>query len=98
MFAFSHTLFIVLFLLCNVQQVNSSSVPIISSDFMFMLLVLTFGLSNGYVSTMCLMSGASVEHNPKLRGRREDIDIAAIVLQFFLVGGGVLGADSEKKG
>lgn len=59
---------------------------------MFMLLVLTFGLSNGYVSTMCLMSGASVEHNPKLRGRREDIDIAAIVLQFFLVGGGVLGA------
>lgn len=56
-----------------------------------MLLLVAFGLSNGYVSSMCLMSGASLEHNPKLRNRREDVDIAAMVLQFFLMGGAVLG-------
>lgn len=91
----SRTLFIVLFLLCNVQRPQSSpipAVPIINSDFMFMLILLMFGLSNGYVSSLCMMSAPSLEHNPRLRGKREDVDVAATVSQFCLVGGLVLGS------
>ncbi|KAE9404472.1 hypothetical protein BT96DRAFT_964197 [Gymnopus androsaceus JB14] len=91
----SRTLFIVLFLLCNVQRPASSPIPaapIINSDFFFMLILFAFGLSNGYVSSLCMMSAPSLEHNPRLRGRRQDVDVAATVSQFCLVGGLVLGS------
>ncbi|KIK65644.1 hypothetical protein GYMLUDRAFT_39141 [Collybiopsis luxurians FD-317 M1] len=91
----SRTIFIVLFLLCNVQRPNNSSipaVPLINSDFLFMLILLAFGLSNGYVSSLCMMSAPSLEHNPRLKGRRDDVDVAATVSQFCLIGGLVLGS------
>ncbi|KAK7471010.1 hypothetical protein VKT23_002424 [Stygiomarasmius scandens] len=93
--SFARTIFIVLFLLCNVQRPSSSpipSAPIINSDMMFMLILLAFGISNGYVSTMGLMSASSLEHNPRLKGRVELVDVAATVSQFCLVGGLVLGS------
>ncbi|KAF5358774.1 hypothetical protein D9758_008578 [Tetrapyrgos nigripes] len=91
----SRTLFIILFLLCNVQRPSSSpipSAPIINSDLLFMLILFAFGVSNGYVSTMGLMSASSLEHNPRLKGRVELVDVAATVSQFCLVGGLVLGS------
>lgn len=88
------TLFIPLFLMCNVQWGSSSSSagPVISSDVMFMLIVLFFGLSNGYVSSMCMMAAPSITHNPRLKGRTEDVDVAATVASFCLVGGLAVGS------
>ncbi|KAF5363799.1 hypothetical protein D9756_000782 [Leucocoprinus leucothites] len=90
----ARTLFIPLFLMCNVQRPSlaMTTTPIINSDFMFMLIMLLFGLSNGYVSSSCMMSAPSLEHNPRLKGRVEDVDVAATVASFFLVGGLVLGS------
>lgn len=94
MLAAARTLFIPLFLMCNVQRGSSSvpSVPVISSDFLFMLLLFLFGWSNGYVSSLCLMAAPSLEHNPRLKGRVEDVDVAATVVSFSLVGGLVIGS------
>ncbi|KAI0637927.1 nucleoside transporter-domain-containing protein [Trametes polyzona] len=87
------TLFIPLFLMCNVQWATASpSGAIISSDVLFMLIVLLFGLSNGYVSSMCMMAAPSLAHNPRLKGRAEDVDVAATVASFCLVGGLAIGA------
>ena len=93
------TLFIPLFLMCNVQWGAASgggggggSAPAIGSDALFMLLMLLFGASNGYVSSMCMMAAPSVAHNPRLGGRAEDVDVAATVASFCLVGGLALGS------
>jgi len=88
------TLFIPTFLLCNVQSPLSSDVrqPFISSDWIFMLILFAFGWSNGYVSTLGMIASASVEHNPRLKGRREDVDVAATVASFCLVGGLSVGS------
>ncbi|KAJ7591502.1 nucleoside transporter-domain-containing protein [Mycena floridula] len=92
----ARTAFVPLFLMCNVQRPSSGSIPIsspiISSDWLFMMILLAFGTSNGYVSSMCMMAAPSVEHNPRLRGRRDDVDIAATVASFCLVGGLALGS------
>jgi equilibrative nucleoside transporter 1/2/3 len=85
----ARVIFIPLFMMCNIAgSVN----PIISSDWLFMLILLACGLSCGYVSTMCIMSAASLEHNPRLKGKKEDVDVAATVASFFLVGGLAVGA------
>ena len=39
-----------------------------------------------------MMSASSLEHNPRLRGRAEDVDVAATVATFCLVGGLALGS------
>jgi equilibrative nucleoside transporter 1/2/3 len=57
-----------------------------------MALLFVFGLTNGYVSSMCLMSASSLEHNPRLKGRKEDVDLAATITNFCLVGGLVIGS------
>ncbi|KAI0356513.1 hypothetical protein OH77DRAFT_1423442 [Trametes cingulata] len=88
------TLFIPLFLMCNVQwaSASTSSGPIISSDIIFMTIVLFFGLTNGYVSSMCMMAAPSLAHNPRLKGKVEDVDVAATVASFCLVGGLAMGS------
>jgi equilibrative nucleoside transporter 1/2/3 len=92
----ARTLFIPLFLMCNVQHGSGSSpAPVISSDFIFMLLLSLFGWSNGYVSSLCLMAAPSLDHNPRLNGRLEDVDVAATVISFCLVGGLVAGSLSS---
>jgi equilibrative nucleoside transporter 1/2/3 len=97
MMSISRTLFIILFLMCNVQRPSSSvhSSTIINSDVLYMLILLAFGVSNGYVTSMCMISVASLEHNPHLKGRREDVDVAATVATFCLVGGIVVGSLSS---
>ncbi|KAH8106313.1 nucleoside transporter-domain-containing protein [Cristinia sonorae] len=93
-FSFARTLFIPIFLLCNIQRGGSSTAApaFINSDIIYMLILLTFGATNGYVSTLLMMSASSVEHNPYLRGRVEDVDVAATVASFFLIGGLALGS------
>lgn len=94
-FSAARTLFIPIFLMCNVQRSSvtpSISQAIISSDFLYMFILLAFGLSNGYVSSLCMMAAPSVEHNPRLKGRVEDVDVAATVASFCLVGGLAVGS------
>jgi equilibrative nucleoside transporter 1/2/3 len=57
-----------------------------------MFLLLIFGFSNGYVSSLCMMFAPSLEHNPRLKGRREDVDVAATAASFCLVGGLAIGS------
>lgn len=88
------TLFIPVFLMCNIQwaSIGATSGPIIGSDVLFMLLMVCFGLTNGYVSSMCMMAAPSLAHNPRLEGRVEDVDVAATVAGFCLVGGLAVGS------
>ncbi|KDR83463.1 hypothetical protein GALMADRAFT_55065 [Galerina marginata CBS 339.88] len=90
----ARTLFIPLFLMCNIQRgpMAVDYNPIISSDFLFMLILFLFGWSNGYVSSLCMMSAPSLEHNPRLKGRPEDVDVAATVASFCLMGGLSVGS------
>jgi len=44
------------------------------------------------VSTLCQMAAPSLEHNPRLKGRREDVDLAAPLAGFCVVGGLVAGS------
>ncbi|TFY78215.1 hypothetical protein EWM64_g5798 [Hericium alpestre] len=94
MLSAARTLFIPLFLACNITRDPSlpSTPPLINSDLLFMLTMLLFGLGNGYVSSLCMMAAGSLEHNPRLKGWKEDVDIAATVASFFLVGGLVTGS------
>ena len=97
--ALLRTLFIPLFLACNVQWGSPSSspapaasTPLINSDAAFMLIVLLFGASNGYVSSMCMIAAPSAARNPALRGRAADVDVAATVAGFCIVCGLALGS------
>ncbi|KAJ3520310.1 hypothetical protein NM688_g9182 [Phlebia brevispora] len=94
-FSVARTLFIPIFLMCNIQRsstVSAASQAIISSDLLYMFILLLFGLTNGYVSSLCMMAAPSVEHNPRLKGRLEDVDVAATVASFCLVGGLAVGS------
>jgi len=87
------TIFVPLFLMCNVQRPSgSTSTPIINSDFLFMLILLAFGMSSGYLGSMCMISAPSLEHNPRLKGRKSDVDIVATITNFSLVGGIFIGS------
>ncbi|KAG6831868.1 hypothetical protein H0H92_006985 [Tricholoma furcatifolium] len=89
----SRTLFIPLFLMCNIQRPSElPTTPIINSDFLFMLILFAFGLSNGYLSSVAMMAAPSLEHNPRLKGRRDYVDVAATVASFSIVGGLALGS------
>jgi len=91
----ARTLFIPLFLMCNVQRRSSNPIlaaPIISSDFLYMLILFIFGVSNGYVSSLVMMAAPSIEHNPRLKGRRDDVDVAATIGSFSIVGGLAIGS------
>ncbi|KAF8076051.1 nucleoside transporter-domain-containing protein [Lyophyllum atratum] len=90
----ARTLFIPIFLLCNVQRPSTGlpTSPVINSDLLFMLILFAFGLSNGYVSSLCMMSAPSLEHNPRLKGKKEDVDVAATLASFSIVGGLVIGS------
>jgi len=90
----ARTLFIPLFLACNLHRDSSSpsTPPLINSDVFYMLLLFAFGVTNGYVSSLCQIAAPSLEHNPRLKGRKEDVDLAAPITSFCVVGGLVIGS------
>jgi equilibrative nucleoside transporter 1/2/3 len=91
------TLFIPLILLCNTDRPATTSPPtsIIHSDMLFMIIVLTMGYTTGYVISQGLLSVSSLEHNPRLKGRREDVDVAATLGGSCMMLGLALGALSS---
>ncbi|KAH7916678.1 nucleoside transporter-domain-containing protein [Hygrophoropsis aurantiaca] len=91
--AILRALFIPIFLICNVQRTSTEIIsPIISSDFLYLSILAAFGLTNGYVSTLCMLGAPSLEHNPRLKGRREDVDVAATLASFGIISGLAIGS------
>lgn len=87
------TLFIPLILLCNIHRPATTPVsPIIKSDILFMFILLTMGYTNGFVSSIATLTVSSLEHNPRLEGRRENVDIAATLAGYFAIVGLASGA------
>ncbi|KAG8988046.1 hypothetical protein FRB90_002997, partial [Tulasnella sp. 427] len=88
------TIFIPLFLACNVQRPSatpsSTSPPLINSDFLFFFILLAFGITNGLVGTTCMIAASSPIHNRRLK--KEQVEIAATSAQFSLVGGLAVGS------
>ncbi|KAK4702309.1 hypothetical protein P7C70_g3917, partial [Phenoliferia sp. Uapishka_3] len=84
----ARVLFIPLFLLCNVQVGGDrTGSPFINSDILFMILMFTFSLTNGYLSTLIMLAAIvdpSLEEN--------EIDIAATCLAFYLTSGLAIGS------
>ena len=60
-----------------------------------MIIILILGYTTGYVSTLALIAASSLEHNPKLEGRRENVDIAATLGDSCIVLGLAVGAFSS---
>ncbi|KAL4081983.1 nucleoside transporter-domain-containing protein [Scleroderma yunnanense] len=85
------TLFIPIVLLCNVQRPTAMIPPVISSDFLYMLIVLVIGITNGYGNATCFLAASSIEHNFRLKGY-EDVDIAATLSGFSIVVGLAIGS------
>ncbi|KAI5475437.1 nucleoside transporter [Pseudohyphozyma bogoriensis] len=86
----ARSVFIPLFLLCNVQASSSDSglkSPIFNSDFVFMLLMLLFSITNGYISTLIMLAGLI---EPSLE--EDEVDIAATCLAFYLTSGLAAGS------
>ncbi|KIM31998.1 hypothetical protein M408DRAFT_327371 [Serendipita vermifera MAFF 305830] len=103
------SIFIVLFLACNIDMSPPASVPhpdapsaglslllkragppLINSDFVFFALLVLFGLSNGWLTSLIMMAAPSLEHNKRMR--KEWVDLAAVSASFSLVAGLVLGS------
>jgi equilibrative nucleoside transporter 1/2/3 len=57
-----------------------------------MIIMLTMGYTAGYVISLGLLAVSSLEHNPRLKGRREDVDVAATLGGSFVILGLALGA------
>ncbi|KZO89775.1 hypothetical protein CALVIDRAFT_543304 [Calocera viscosa TUFC12733] len=89
-YSLARTIFIPLFLMCNVEGFGRGNSPIINSDFLYMLILLFFGITNGNVSSNIMMAAPSIEHNKSLL--REEIDTAATVASFCLMGGLLTGS------
>ncbi|KIJ32362.1 hypothetical protein M422DRAFT_184605 [Sphaerobolus stellatus SS14] len=90
----ARTLFIPAFLACNVGGSSNSPADsiVIKSDMMFFLILLIFSVTNGYLGSIIMMTAPSPQHNKRLEHRPEDVDIAATIAQFCLVGGLVIGS------
>ena len=58
----------------------------IRSDTAFIVIMVLFGISNGYVQSICLMYGPKMLRNPTDQSR------AASILVFYLVFGLMIGA------
>lgn len=96
-YSLARVLLIPLLLMCNVRApgggligIGSGGVPLINSDFAFFALVTIIGLTNGHCCSLCMMAVSSTEHNDRIRS--DQIDTAAVVAQFCLVGGLVTGS------
>lgn len=65
--------------------------PIIGSDFLYVVIMLAIGFTNGYGNATCFLAVSSVERNHRLKGH-EDVDIAATLVGFLIVVGLAIGA------
>ncbi|KEP52730.1 nucleoside transporter [Rhizoctonia solani 123E] len=91
-YSFSRVLFVPLILMCNVRApgMGLDETPLFNSDFIFFFFVILLGFTNGHCCGLCMMAAPSTEHNGRIK--TEQIDAAAMVAQFSLVGGLATGS------
>ncbi|WWC85263.1 uncharacterized protein L201_000125 [Kwoniella dendrophila CBS 6074] len=77
------TIFIPLLFLCNTTP--RSSTPIINSDLMYFLVIISLGLTNGYIGSLCMIVASSPEMNKRIE--EDERDIAGTLASFCLVAG-----------
>jgi equilibrative nucleoside transporter 1/2/3 len=80
----SRTLFIPLFLQCNVTT-STTHTPLINSDVLYFLILLFFGMTNGYISSLSMITASSPALNPRIE--EEEKDVAGTLAAFCLVAG-----------
>ena len=92
MMALARTAFILLFLACNVPRpaAGDDATPLVNSDVAYILILLFFGVTNGHIVSLCMMSAGSLEHNKRLRP--EQVGVAVTIAQFCNTGGLVIGS------
>ncbi|CAO3651366.1 unnamed protein product [Mucor hiemalis] len=86
--SFSRTVFIPLFLVCNVIVSDTRSLPvIIQSDFLYFLLIWIFAVTNGWICSLAMMSA------PQLKSIHSNAEKAMVgsVMSFSLIAGLALG-------
>ena len=71
--------FIPLFMLCNAAPTKRILPVVFHSDAVYVLFMIVFALSNGYLGNMCMLQG------PKTSGSSEDQEATAMLLVAFLV-------------
>jgi len=86
--SFSRTIFIPLFLLCNIVVSDQRLLPtIINNDIVYFAIVILFSISNGWICSLCMMAA------PKLKSIENNADKAMVggVMSFSLVLGLAIG-------
>ncbi|KDQ12677.1 hypothetical protein BOTBODRAFT_67158 [Botryobasidium botryosum FD-172 SS1] len=76
--------------LSPLNLIRAENAPIINSDLGYMAILAACRLSTGYISSLCVMSATSMTHNHWLK--RDQVDLAATIVQFFLTGGAAVGS------
>ncbi|TYJ52556.1 hypothetical protein B9479_006846 [Cryptococcus floricola] len=79
------TLFIPVFFACNVTPRSIGNTPFINSDFLYLAIILAFAITNGYMSSLCMIVASSPSLNPRIKD--EERDVAASLASFCLVAG-----------
>ncbi|CAB4069542.1 SLC29A1_2_3 [Lepeophtheirus salmonis] len=88
MAAVLRVIFIPLFLFCNVSPSNRHMTSVIfESDTIYILLMILFSVSNGYISSICMMSAPGIIKKPE-----EQSTAASLMVAFLGLGLGVGGA------
>jgi len=73
--------FIPLFLFCNASPYNRSLTPVVfDNDFIYLLIMLTFSLSTGYVGAICMMFAPKALKTPEEQGAAASIMVSFLVL------------------
>ncbi|WWD15728.1 hypothetical protein CI109_100150 [Kwoniella shandongensis] len=83
--SFARTLFVPLLFACNVTPRSIDSVPVINSDLAYFGIILFFGITNGYIGSLCMIVASSPALNPKLE--EDEKDVAGTLASFCLVAG-----------
>lgn len=80
LFCILRVIFIPLFVFCNVQPRNFQEIYLFKSDAAPAVIMVFFALSNGYLSTLCMMYGP-------MNAIKEDEETAGALMPFFLAVG-----------
>ena len=86
----ARTLFVPVFLLCNVTPRPDGSTPFINSDTLYFLLILIFGLTNGWVGSLCMVLASAPHLNTRITD--EEKDVAGTLAAFCLTAGLAIGS------
>ncbi|CAK9780844.1 hypothetical protein CC85DRAFT_261072 [Cutaneotrichosporon oleaginosum] len=89
MLSLARVILIPLFLFCNIPARAKGELPALP-DFVYWLILLAFGLTNGWISTLCMMFASSPELNPAIT--EDEKDIAGTLAAFSLVSGLAIGS------